>query len=141
MVMAAAYAQIERLTWEAFYASLPVGLLVANILHANNLRDIENDRARRKLTIAGVVGRPAADYLLYAFVGAAFAWVAACTALGSLPLATLLVLLALPTAWGTFQAMKAREASALNPLVRGSARLHMHFGLLLALGLLIDALV
>jgi hypothetical protein len=36
--------------------------------------------------------------------------------------------------------LKERDPMALNLLVRNSARLHMHFGLLLALGFLIDAL-
>jgi 1,4-dihydroxy-2-naphthoate polyprenyltransferase len=52
MVMASYYVQVERLTWLSFYAALPVAILVANILHANNLRDIENDRARKKITCA-----------------------------------------------------------------------------------------
>ena len=44
------------------------GMLVANILHANNLRDIVNDRARSKVTIATIIDRPAADVLLWALV-------------------------------------------------------------------------
>jgi 1,4-dihydroxy-2-naphthoate octaprenyltransferase len=140
MVMASAYVQVERLTWEAFYVSLPVGILVANILHANNLRDIENDRARRKLTIASVIDRPAADWLLYVLTIAAFICVGVTVAVEAMPLTTLLVLGALPAAVKMAQALKAREAAALNPLVRGAARLHLHFGLLLATGLLIDAL-
>jgi hypothetical protein len=36
--------------------------------------------------------------------------------------------------------LKEREAVRLNLLVRNSARLHMHFGALLALGLVLEAL-
>jgi len=140
MVMAAAYVQVERWTGDALVASLPVGILVANILHANNLRDIVNDRARSKVTIATVIGRPAADVLLYGFVAGAFASVAAAVALGELPATCLLVAGAAPAALAHLRALRAREAAALNPLVRGAARLHLHFGLLLALGLLIDTL-
>jgi 1,4-dihydroxy-2-naphthoate octaprenyltransferase len=137
MVMASAYVQVERLTWEAFYASLPVAILVANILHANNLRDITNDRARNKVTIAGLIDRPLADYLFVALNGAAFACVVAAVALDALPLTSLLVLLSLPAAWASLRPLAEREAVALNALVRNSARLHLHFGLLLALGLLL----
>ena len=140
MVMASYYVQTERLSWTSFYASLPVGLLVANILHANNLRDIENDRARRKVTIASLVGRPLADDVLYVLTLSAFAVVVACVAVDALPAATLLVLAALPAAWLTLRALKETDARALNALVRGAARLHLHFGLLLALGFLIEAL-
>lgn len=139
MVMASFYVQTERLSWGALWASLPVGLLVANILHANNLRDIENDRARGKLTIAGLVGRPAADYLLWLLSLGAFAAVLVCVLLGALPASALLALFALPAAGLTFRALRHREALALNALVRAAGRLHLHFGLLLALGLALAA--
>ena len=134
MVMASSYVQVERLTWEAFYASLPVGLLVANILHANNLRDIENDRARNKLTVANFVGRPGADWLLYGFVLGAFAVVAVTAALQELPISALLVIGAIPASLTTFRLLQPRESQVLNPLVRSTAKLHLQFGLLLALG-------
>lgn len=139
MVMASSYVQVEAWTARSFYASLPVGLLVANILHANNLRDIVNDRARHKVTIATLVDRPAADVLLRVLVAAAFAVVAACVAFGLMPLPCLLVALALPAALSHLRALAAQEAATLNPLVRTAARLHLHFGLLLALGYLVDA--
>lgn len=138
MVMASAYVQVERLTWESFYASLPVGLLVANILHANNLRDIENDRARGKVTIAGIVGRPAADRVLYALTLAAFGVVAITAAIEAVPVSALLALAGMPAAIASFRLLNERESAALNPLVRGTAMLHLQFGLLLALGLLLN---
>ena len=137
MVMASAYVQLEKLTWTSFYAALPVAFLVANILHANNLRDIQNDRARGKVTIATLIDRPAADRLLWLLMAAAFASVVASVALGGLPGASLLALAALPWASSTGRALREREAVRLNPLVRESARLHLRFGLLLTLGLLI----
>ena len=139
MVMASAYVQVERLTWEQFFASLPVGLLVADILHANNLRDIENDRARNKVTIAGIVGRPAADYLYVALTASPFVVVPVCVGLDQLPAESLLAWLALPFAWQASRALREREAAALNALVRGTASLHMRFGLLLAAGFAIRA--
>jgi 1,4-dihydroxy-2-naphthoate octaprenyltransferase len=140
MVMASAYVQVERLTWEMFWASLPVALLVADILHANNLRDIENDRARHKVTIATIVGRPAADYIYFAITYSSFVAVAVCVALEALPWQALACLLSLPWAWSATRALREREAVKLNALVRGTAGLHMRFGLLLAAGFVIRAL-
>lgn len=140
MVMASAYVQTERLSWESFAAALPVGLLVADILHANNLRDIENDRSRHKITIASVVDRPAADYIWYALTAGAFVAVGGAVALGATRATTLTALLALPYAWSASRFLKECEAGALNGLVRGTARLHMRFGLLLAAGFVIGAL-
>jgi 1,4-dihydroxy-2-naphthoate octaprenyltransferase len=141
MVMASAYVQVERLDGGSFFAAIPVGLLVADILHANYLRDISNDRALGKLTIAGWTGRPVAVYTWLALTYGAFAALALAVALGRLPLLSLIGLGALPWAWTTGQALKEREPVALNRLVRGTAFLHMRFGLLFALGLAIDAVI
>ena len=140
IVMGAYYVQLEQLTWTSFFASLPVGILVANILHANNLRDIENDRSRNKTTIATIVGRPAADYILYALVAGAYGGVIVCVLLGELSAWTLLVLGSIPAAVSALRVLKERESVRLNALVRGSARLHMQFGYLLAAGFVIAAL-
>jgi 1,4-dihydroxy-2-naphthoate octaprenyltransferase len=140
IVMGACYVQLEELTWPAFYASLPVGLLVANILHANNLRDIQNDRARGKVTLSTIADRALADYMLWALVLGSFAAVIVCVALDELSAWSLLVLGALPAAWLTVRMLRETEPVRLNLLVRNSARLHMHLGLLLALGLAIEAL-
>jgi len=140
MVMGAHYVQLEELTWTSFYASLPIGLLVANILHANNLRDIQNDRSRAKVTISTIIDRPGADLLLWALVAGTFISIAACVVLDELSAWTLMTLGALPAAWLTLQMLRETEPVRLNLLVRNSARLHMHFGLLLALGLAIEAL-
>jgi 1,4-dihydroxy-2-naphthoate octaprenyltransferase len=139
IVMGAYFVQVERLTWPAFYASLPVGILVANILHANNLRDIENDRARGKVTLSTLAGRPLADYGLWALVVAAYASVLVSVALNQLSPWSLLVLASIPAAVMTVRVLRETDSRALNALVRGSARLHLHFGALLALGLLLEA--
>ena len=141
MVMASYYVQLETLRWEAFVASLPVGILVANILHANNLRDIANDRINKKVTISTLIGRPAADIGIWALVVAAYAVVVIGVALDELPVASLLVALSAPWAAATLRALKLTDPAQLNALVRSSASLHMRFGLLLALGYAIHAVV
>jgi 1,4-dihydroxy-2-naphthoate octaprenyltransferase len=140
IVMGAYYVQLEELTWPAFWASLPVGLLVANILHANNLRDIENDRSRGKVTLSTLGGRPAADYMLWALILGSYAVVVAAVALDELSAWSLLIAGSLPAAAMTVRVLKETESRALNLLVRNSARLHMQLGVLLALGLAIEAL-
>jgi 1,4-dihydroxy-2-naphthoate octaprenyltransferase len=140
IVMGAYYVQLEELTWPAFWASLPVGLLVANILHANNLRDIDNDRSRGKVTLSTLGGRPLADYMLWALILGSYAVVVAAVALDELSAWSLLIAGSLPAAALTVRVLKETEARALNLLVRNSARLHMQLGVLLALGLVIEAL-
>ena len=54
------FAQVERLSWEAFVLAVPVGLLASAILVVNNVRDLETDRRAGKRTLAVRLGRPRA---------------------------------------------------------------------------------
>src|SRR6516164_955676 len=51
MTWGAYYVQIQRWSWLAFAASVPVGFLVVAILNMNNTRDIQDDIAVHKLTL------------------------------------------------------------------------------------------
>jgi 1,4-dihydroxy-2-naphthoate octaprenyltransferase len=142
IVMGAAYVQIEAFTWEAFLASLPIGFLVATILHANNLRDIDDDRAHDKRTLASLVGRPAADYELIVLIAAAFVSAAMLAGTGSVSRYGLISLLALPMASRTVVALRASQTPrSLNRVLLGTVGLHLAFGLLWSLGLALDAWV
>jgi len=59
-VMGAYYVQALHFSWSASIASLPIGLLCSGVLQANNLRDIDNDAAHGKRTMAVIIGRVAA---------------------------------------------------------------------------------
>jgi 1,4-dihydroxy-2-naphthoate octaprenyltransferase len=142
IVMGAVFVQLEAFTWEAFLASIPIGLLVASILHANNLRDIEQDRAHDKRTLASLVGRPWADYELLALVLGAYVAVAVLVATGAAPLWCLIALASLLPAARTLRALPTRKsARALNRVLLGTVGLHLTFGLLWALGYALDAWV
>src|SRR6201991_1115577 len=73
------FAQVEKLTWEAFVLAVPVGLLASAILVVNNVRDLETDRRAGKKTLAVRLGRERARIgyalMIYlAFVTAPLAW-------------------------------------------------------------------
>ena len=55
-VAGTAYVQMDRLTWLALAASVPVGLLSCALLVINNLRDIPSDAAAGKRTLAVLIG-------------------------------------------------------------------------------------
>jgi 1,4-dihydroxy-2-naphthoate octaprenyltransferase len=57
MVLGSYFVQTERWDWGPVIVSLPVAFLVTGILHANNMRDIEDDRRHGKRTIATLIGR------------------------------------------------------------------------------------
>jgi 1,4-dihydroxy-2-naphthoate octaprenyltransferase len=135
IVMGAYYVQTEAWSWTAFWASIPVALLVAAILHANNLRDIDDDRRNGKWTLAALAGRPVADYELALLTLAGYAVVIAMTVAGTAPWPVLLTLLTLPMAIGLVRtAHVTTSARGLNGVLARTAGLHMVFGVLLALG-------
>src|SRR5262249_61331013 len=55
-VTGTAYVQMDRLTWLALAASVPVGLLSCALLVINNLRDIPSDAVAGKRTLAVLIG-------------------------------------------------------------------------------------
>jgi 1,4-dihydroxy-2-naphthoate octaprenyltransferase len=59
-VLGGYYVQALHFSWAAFIASIPIGLLCSGVLQANNLRDIDNDAAHGKRTMAVIIGRVAA---------------------------------------------------------------------------------
>src|SRR5258708_6772384 len=60
IVCGAYYVMALTFSWSALWASVALGFLVAGILHANNIRDIETDGLHGKHTLATVLGRAGA---------------------------------------------------------------------------------
>lgn len=121
---------------EAWWAALPVSALVTAILVVNNLRDIDTDRAAGKYTLAVLLGRAGtrAEYvalLLLAYL------VPPLWALAGGPrwwwLPWLSLVLAVPTA----RLVLTAEGRPLNGALKQTARLHLVFGALWALALLL----
>jgi 1,4-dihydroxy-2-naphthoate octaprenyltransferase len=139
MVMATYYVQTATLTRQSLFAALPVACLVTGILVVNDLRDIDEDRQAGKVTPVNRFGARFGLLLFLLLVAGAYGgillWVVAKPALYPI----LLVLLALPKAWSTTRLIRSGDTRAtLNQALRCSAQLHLQFGFLLALGLVIS---
>jgi 1,4-dihydroxy-2-naphthoate octaprenyltransferase len=135
IVAGAYYVQTQTWAWSPFVASLPIGLLVAAILHANNVRDIENDRKHRKWTLAALAGRPIADYEYVALMLGGYAVIVAMTLSGAAPWPVLATLLTLPLALRIVRLEASQHSPrGLNLVLAQTAGLHMLFGALLAFG-------
>lgn len=137
-VMGSGYVQSGVLTWELAAASIPVGCLVTAILVANNLRDIETDRAAGKRTLAVMLGDRGTRWEYALLVAAAFGAIAIFAAAGVLPRWTALGLAALPLAVPLWRAVLGGAAGAdLIVVLKRTAMLHLLVGALIALGALI----
>jgi 1,4-dihydroxy-2-naphthoate octaprenyltransferase len=142
MVVGSYYLQTGTVTPSVVLASLPVGFLVAAILHANNLRDLDSDRAVGKRTMATILGRSGARVEYYVLIGGTYLSLLLIVLLGLAPWLTLVSLVTLPLAFRLIQiAATESEAKALQPVLRQTARLHLQFGGLLVLGWTAAALV
>ncbi len=118
-----------------FLAGLPIGFMVAAILHANNIRDMEADRAVNKRTLAVIFGRRFARAEYVFLVGGAYVMVAAMILAGVMPWTTLLVLMTFPEAYRLIQIVTTSQDTALLHQAQGrTARLHGRFGFWLAAG-------
>ena len=121
----------------AVWAALPVAALVDGILVVNNLRDLDNDRAKGKRTLATYIGHGATRVHYLALLAFAYASTITAVIVGTLPALTLMIVITLPAARGAWTVV--RRESAPLPLtlggIRATAQLHMRLGLLLSAGL------
>lgn len=122
----------------AWVGGVSMGLLASAILLANNVRDVDTDAAAGKHTLAVQLGRPAgvALYglcvvggLLVPAVGVIFDW---------LPTGALATVAALPLTWPLVRDLhRERAGPPLIAVLKGTARLQIVAGLLLAAGIII----
>lgn len=141
IVVGAYFVQREMFTLSSFLISLPVGCLVAAILHANNIRDLQSDKERSKHTLATVIGREAACWELAGLVYGAFVITVLLVLLGYAPWPVLLTFAtlrhALPAVRIPFASDKVED---VNAALLCTVKLHLEYGVLLIVGLLLSRL-
>ena len=120
-------------SWDAFIASLPVGLLSTAILVVNNYRDMETDRKVGKNTLAVRFGARAARAQYVSLVALAFMVPVAQVIVGG-PVGLLASLLALPLAVVVVRRFLRLRGAELNAVLAATAGVLMVFGLLYSIG-------
>ena len=143
MVIGSFYAITGTFDWSTVAISIPVGLLVAAILHGNEWRDISEDARAGARTFSVRAGRDAAHWLYITLVVGAYLALTAAVVGDLLPTWTLLAMLSLPLLVrqirsAEFGASGQQRAIAMIDLQ--TAQLHAAFGYLMVLGLLVAAL-
>jgi len=121
---------------EAWLAGVIMGMLAAAILVANNLRDLDTDAEAGKRTLAVMLGREATRALYAALTAGAPILTAALAVVGRFPPLTALSLLFLPFAWSLARtARTTRSGPGLIGLLKGTARLQLWVGVVIAAGM------
>ena len=140
-VLGAYYVQALSFSPAALVASLPMGFLCSGVLQANNLRDIENDRAHGKHTFAVLIGRKAAiAELICSDLGAYLATIAGVIT-KVLPWPALAVTITAPRAIDQIRLVSpGADAESHNRAMNRSGQLQFELGLVLVIAFILGRL-
>ena len=144
MVIGAFYALTGTYENSVLLVSLPVGFLVAAILSANNLRDIQHDTGARIRTVANVVGPQRARIWYYLLVICAYVAVILMVVADILSPWSLLVFITAPLAIRNLSLVHRSDpehAQVIAVMDVLTAQLHLAFGLLLILSIFVSAVL
>src|SRR5216683_7795877 len=141
MTWGAYYVQIPHWSWQAFAASVPVGFLVTAILNMNNVRDYQDDLAVQKRTLPVRFGQVFGQRFHAFLLIGSYVAVSLFVLLRLLPLYSLTVWITFPLAFSNIRSvLTATERRAFAIGIKRTSALHLQFGVMLALGILIAAI-
>lgn len=120
-----------------FWASIPVGALITNILVVNNYRDIDQDRAASKITLAVKFGKNFAvgQYIFLVLISYAVPLIA--FFIYDKEWFILLPLISLPLAVRLVKMLFTLKGTQLNKTLELTAKFSAIFGLLFAIGIIL----
>ena len=141
MVVGTYYAIAGSASWGAILVSISVGLLAADILQINDIRDLETDIANHKHTLTTFLGRRGGVVLLAVAESIVYLAVIVGVAMRLLPWPTLITLVTLFRAIPQVRIAlrEVRQDTLHLAWVRG-VQLHLEFGVLLILALIVSRL-
>lgn len=141
LVLIAFYIQTGTVTERSVLLSIPSVLLVAAIMMANNIRDLEGDKLGGRKTLAILLGRTTAIRIQSGFFIVAYAWIIGLVVFSGLTPWSLLVILCVKKPIRAIKIFKQFELPLqVMPAMKYTAQTNTFFCLLLAIGLLIGHL-
>lgn len=133
------YVQIQQLSPLALWAAIPIGCLATSILIINNLRDRITDKAAGKKTLAVYLGHRNICIELVILILTAYVIPVVLKFQYSLNIFILLPLLSYPKAHVMIATLwNQKPSKAMNQQLRAAAKLLLLYGVLLALGFVIN---
>ncbi|MGK9369269.1 1,4-dihydroxy-2-naphthoate polyprenyltransferase [Melioribacter sp. Ez-97] len=131
------YVQAGRISPFAFWASVPVGALITNILVVNNYRDREEDRMNGKKTLAVLMGEKFTRYQYVFFMILSYAVLFVVYFTYKNTLTVFLPLLSLPLSIKLIRMIFTLKGKELNRTLELTAKLSAIYGILFAAGILL----
>lgn len=137
LILIAFYIQTGTVTINAILLSVPSMLLVAAIMMANNIRDLEGDKKSGRKTLAILTGRSSAITILMSFFTVSYFWIVALILLGQLTPWALLVLLSVRKPMKAVSIFRENlQPLQVMPAMKETAVTNTVFGFLLGIGIL-----
>jgi len=131
------YVQAHNFSVLSFIASLPVGALITNILVVNNYRDIEEDRAARKYTLAVIFGKSFTKFEYISFIFISFLVPLLLFLKYNFHFWIFLPYLSIPIAINLIRMLFQLDGKELNKTLELTAKFSALFGLLFSIGLIV----
>ena len=138
MVSGAYYVQRGAFAGQPVWVSVPIGILVALILFANNIRDLSSDTRARIRTIATVLKKDGAIRLYRVLILASYGITLLLIAFAQLSLWGLLTLISLPLA---LKLIKQMQVAVPPDADARTGQLNTVYGLLLVISIVLQRLL
>jgi len=140
MTLGAYFVQAGDYYWKPFLYAIPAAILVAAVLHGNNLRDIKADSATGIKTVAILLKDAGAKKMYYALLTGSYAATVLLVIFAGLTWFSLLTFLSLPLAIKLIKTVRDKKTAGEKDFASidaMTARLHSAFSLLFIIALLI----
>ena len=136
MVAGSALVQTGQLLPEAFLAGIPIGFLIAAVVYMNEFPDYDSDKATGKNTLIVVFGPEKARAGYVALVASAFASIVILAINGTVPMLSLIALLAVYFGFTATRTLyKYYNNRLLQPANWGTIIMHSVTGVLFCIGI------
>jgi 1,4-dihydroxy-2-naphthoate octaprenyltransferase len=134
------YVQAQRISWEAFWGTLPFGIMLFSMITINEVPDYDEDRKGGKLNLVARFGREAGVWLFILSLLSAYGAIVAGVILRRVPVLGLISLLTLPIAYKTISILRAfyQEPIKMAPANLGMICTHNFTAILLILAYFIE---
>jgi 1,4-dihydroxy-2-naphthoate polyprenyltransferase len=133
------YIQVGSITTSSVLISIPIMVLIGAIMLSNNIRDLEGDKENGRKTVAILIGRKKAIYLLGAMFTISYIWIIAFILFGGATPWLLITLISIPKPIGAIKGFIGKtEPIQMAQAMKATAQTNTFFGLLLSIGLVIS---
>ncbi|EPZ37677.1 MULTISPECIES: 1,4-dihydroxy-2-naphthoate polyprenyltransferase [Anoxybacillus] len=138
IILISFFIQTGTMTTTPVLVSVPISILVGAILLANNIRDLDGDKKSGRKTLAILLGRKRAIWLLGGMFVTSFLWIVLLVFTKTISPWTLLVLFSVPKAWKATKGFIGKTKPIdMMPAMKATAQTNTQFGFLLVVGLFI----